>query len=192
MTHKKLIIGLGNPGQQYELTRHNLGFLVVAKLAEQLKVKFTASSLINGLTAKASDGGQELVLLIPLTFVNNSGNAVKAAVKKYDVQVSNILVICDDLNLPFGQLRIREQGSDGGHNGLKSIHEKIGTKDFARLRGGIGRPKVADDVVDFVLQKFSKVEQKVLPDILEKAADCCRLWAAEGHKKAMELYNRNN
>ena len=186
----KLIVGLGNPGKEYQDTRHNLGFLVVRRLAEKLDVDFKSSSFTNGLVAKTECQGTCVYLLLPLTFMNRCGLAIKPMVNKMEMDFSNILVVCDDFNLGFGQIRLRSEGSDGGHNGLKSTIEHLGVKDFPRLRCGIGEPHKNKDVADYVLEKFSKEEKNKLDEFIEEASECCLMWSQEGTLKAMEKYNR--
>lgn len=181
----RLIVGLGNPGRKYEKTRHNLGFLVGRRLAHDQRWKFTENLSLKGLVAQGIIDHTNIVLLLPLMYVNNSGIAVKEIVQRKKIALENILVVCDDLNLSFGQLRLRPKGSDGGHNGLTSVIEHLKTKDFARLRIGIGRPVRKEDVVDFVLSEFEKEEQKQLPDVIERAAECGLAWLAKGTKETI-------
>ena len=186
----KIIVGLGNPGKEYEYTRHNLGFLVVTLLAQQNSLKFLKSSVTQALTAEGKIGHQEGVLLLPWTYVNNSGSAVSQIMAHKEISPENILVVCDDLNIDFGQIRLRSQGSGGGHNGLASIIEKLNTKNFSRLRMGIGSPLKKEETVDFVLGEFSSNEKKALGDFIQKAADGCLLWLTEGIHQAMGQYNK--
>lgn len=185
-----LIVGLGNPGKEYEFTRHNLGFLVVRRLAEELKVNFSLSSFTNGLTVEGIDGKEPFCLLLPLTYMNNSGAAVKEVVIQKKIDYNKILVICDDLSLPYQQLRIRSKGADGGHNGLASIIQRLESKDFVRLKMGIDRPSQKSDVIDYVLQEFTKQERKYLDEFVNEATQCCLSWMRNGINKSMELYNR--
>ena len=186
----KLIVGLGNPGSQYALTRHNIGFLVAEKIAEQHKLKFTKSSFSNGLVAEGDIDGCSVMLLMPSTFMNNSGQAVKSVVLHKQIDPNDMLVITDDYQLDFGQLRLKTKGSDGGHNGLASIIEHLGSIQFGRLRVGIGQPKANQDAVDYVLGVFTKQEQKELDLFVNEAADCCLRWAKDGAQRAMEVFNR--
>ena len=186
----KIIVGLGNPGKEYEYTRHNLGFLVVTLLAQQNSLKFLKSSVTQALTAQGEIGNQEVVLLLPWTYVNNSGSVVNQIMVHQAISPENILVVCDDLNTDFGQIRLRSQGSGGGHNGLASIIEKLKTKKFPRLRMGIGSPLKKEETVNFVLGEFSSNEKKALGDFIQKAADCCLFWLAEGIYQAMDQYNK--
>lgn len=190
MSKTRLIVGLGNPGKEYEYTRHNLGFMVVRHLAKELNWEFQTSRLTKGLIAKGEIEGGEVYLLLPLTFMNHSGFAVKPLVEKKNLTLENLLVICDDLNLSFGQLRLRSTGSDGGHNGLSSIIECLHTNNFSRLRMGIGEPSSQGQAVDYVLGKFNTAEKKSLEVFVTEAADCCLIWLKEGINKAMQLYNK--
>ena len=192
MSELRLIGGLGNPGKDYEYTRHNLGFLVVRRLAEKLKLKFALSSLTNGLTAKGTFEDKTICLLMPLTYMNNSGMAVHQIVTKQELPTENMLIVCDDFNLDFEQIRLRGKGSDGGHNGLSSIIERLGTEQFARLRMGIGQPTGQKDTVDYVLEKFKKKERECLDSFIDEATSCCFAWLREGINAAMDQYNRRS
>lgn len=182
-------MGLGNPGKDYEYTRHNLGFLVVRHLAQRLNVRIRLSSFTNGLAAEGKYKGEQFCFFLPLTYMNKSGGAIRQLVEKKGLLLEESLIICDDLNLDFGQIRIRPKGSDGGHNGLDSIIQCMGSEDFPRLRMGIGHPGNKVDVVDHVLEEFNNSEKKNLEDFISKAADCCLIWLAEGIGKAMESFN---
>jgi peptidyl-tRNA hydrolase, PTH1 family len=186
----RLIVGLGNPDQKYQNTRHNFGFLVVEELARKHDVKFRKDASANALTGSYDDNGVKVVLLMPLTYMNLSGSAVEYTVTKKAVALEHILITCDDLDLPFGQLRLRPQGSAGGHNGLKSIIEKLGTSEFARLRLGIGRPNGPSGTVDFVLDQFTAPEKKQLPRTIETAVECCHVWMTRGVDEAMSQFNK--
>ncbi|MBF0479478.1 MAG: aminoacyl-tRNA hydrolase [Candidatus Omnitrophica bacterium] len=184
-----LIVGLGNPGSQYEYTRHNMGCLVLEYFAERLKLKFQASSFTKAVTALGQWEGKQVCLVFPTTFMNNSGTAVRRMTEKYAPPLEHILVICDDFNLPFGQLRLRSKGSGGGHNGLESVIEHLGSQDFPRLRMGIGEPK-GTDVADYVLEEFNSSEKKGLKEFITEAGDCLEMWIKEGISKTMETHNR--
>ncbi len=186
----KIIVGLGNPGNDYEYTRHNLGFLVVVALAKRLGVTFQLSSLTNGLTADIQKDGKNICLLMPLTYMNKSGIALKHYVQKNDIGLNDVLVICDDLNLEFQQLRIRSKGSDGGHNGLRSVIYHLGSDQFSRLRLGIGQPSRGKDVIDFVLEKFRLEERNNLEEFIGQAVDCCCYWLDHEMEKTMEKFNQ--
>jgi PTH1 family peptidyl-tRNA hydrolase len=185
----RLIGGLGNPGADYEYTRHNLGFLLVRRLAEKLKLKFVLSSLTNGLTAEGTFEDKTICLLMPLTYMNRSGVAVGQVMTKRKLSSEDVLIVCDDFNLDFGQIRLRGKGSDGGHNGLSSVIEHLGTEQFARLRMGIGRPAGKKDTVDYVLEQFKKKEKECLDRFLDEAVSCCLVWLREGVDAAMGQYN---
>ncbi len=189
MSASKLIVGLGNPGKDYEYTRHNFGFMAVARFAKEKKIEFHKSSSLKGLVGKGSIEGQDIFLLLPMTFMNHSGLAVKEFLKQKNIVPENMLVVCDDLDLLFGQMRVRPSGSDGGHNGLTSIIECLETKDFPRLRLGLGRPNQKDDVVSFVLSTFNAQEKKELNAPLEKAVLCCMSWLTQGMTKTMSKFN---
>lgn len=192
MVEPKLIVGLGNPGDEYEYSRHNLGFLVVRQLAGKYGLSFKKNFTLKGLLAQGAADSilGTLYLLLPLTYVNNSGAAVKEIIQKKNIALHNILVVCDDVNLEFGQLRFRLQGSHGGHNGLNSVINHLKTKEFMRLRLGVGYPARKDDMVSFVLGEFNQQEKKQLDAFLSKAADGCALWLKEGIAKAMDQFNK--
>lgn len=190
MSEFKLIVGLGNPGKEYEWTRHNIGFLVVQNLVKQYKLKFKSVSGINGLVAEGQLEDQKVLLLLPLTFMNHSGVAVKQTVLYKKIPLSNSLIVGDDFSLDFGELRLRSQGSDGGHNGLKSVIAQLGTKEFTRLRIGIGHPHQKEEAVDYVLGVFNKGEKENLPEIIQNATECCVCWLSEGLNKAMSQFNK--
>ena len=190
MAKTKLIVGLGNPGREYEKTRHNLGFMAVQRLAGKLDAEFKKCRYASALTAEVRDNDQKIILALPQTFMNNSGTAVRDIVKFDNVALEDVLVVCDDLRLDVGKLKLRLEGSDAGHNGLKSIAAHLGTEAYARLKMGIGMPKSPDVQVDFVLGTFSAAEVKLLEDVLESACDCCRLWLTGDMARAMTLYNK--
>ena len=190
MSELRIITGLGNPGLKYETTRHNLGFLVVRQLADNLKVNFQKSSLTSGWVAETTRKRQKICLLLPSTYMNNSGVAVRKLIVKKDVELKNFLVICDDFSLDFEQMRLRQKGSDGGHNGLYSIIDKLNENSFARLRLGIGSPPKGQDPADFVLEKFTNKEKQCLKNFIDEAAECCLVWLDNGINRAMELFNR--
>jgi PTH1 family peptidyl-tRNA hydrolase len=185
-----LIVGLGNPGKLYEKTRHNVGFLVLRHLAAQHGFQFKNSSLTKGMTAEGHIQGKVCLFLLPLTFMNHSGVAVKQFLTNHPTPLRHLLVVCDDMDLRFGQLRIRPKGTSGGHKGLDSIIEQLGTGEFARLRLGVGRPAKKDSAVDFVLGGFSRQEEKELESVIHKAAHCCAVWLIEGTTRAMDQFNK--
>ncbi len=187
---KHLIVGLGNPSEEYAHTRHNLGFIVLRHIAEQQGLKFKEKLGKDGLAASGQIGGREAVLLLPLTYVNHSGTAVQKALEAYGISTDNLLVVCDDVSLPFGQLRLRPEGGDGGHNGLTSIISHLKTKKFARLRLGVGSPADKDKMKEFVLGAFSSTEKKMLEGFVDVAAQCCLMWLEQGMSTAMNQFNR--
>ena len=188
-----LIVGLGNPGPEYEWTRHNCGFLVVDELARRAGREVRTPEA-QSLTVRVTIGKAESLLVKPLTWMNLSGVAVAALVRKYDiVSPDNVLVISDDLALTIGRIRIRREGSAGGHNGLKSVIAKLGSPDFPRLRVGISPPPVPEnyrpDTRDFVLAKFTRSERQVLEDVVARAADAVEVLLNEGIAVSMSKYN---
>lgn len=186
---KKLIVGLGNPGPQYRWTRHNLGFLVLESLCVQGKSSWHVSAGNNGMVSKAVIEDVECSLLMPMTFMNNSGLSVKKLADRTGTSLEDILIVCDDLSLSFGNLRLRPSGSAGGHNGLKSIIKDLGSNQVARLRLGIDAPHGTVDAVDYVLSNFTPAQRKSLPDFINHALDCVTCWVTEGAQVAMNLYN---
>ena len=189
MSELRLIVGLGNPGIDYEYTRHNLGFLVVRQLAEKFKLKFELSSLTNGLTAEGVIEETTVCLLMPLTYMNNSGVAVRQIMISKKLLPEDILVVSDDFHLNFAQIRLKAKGSDGGHNGLGSIIRHLRTEEFARLRMGIGQPSSKKDTVDFVLEEFNKKEKESLDSFVDEAISCCLTWGKKGIHAAMDQHN---
>ena len=168
MNTSYLIIGLGNPGKIYQKTRHNVGFIVLDILAERYKRRF--KKIQNNFSLTSIIQNSKIIrLLKPLTFMNLSGIAVVAGINQFDIVLSNVLIVCDDINLKFGTLRIRSKGSDGGQKGLRSIISMLSTQNFPRLRVGIGNH--FDDAADYVLSPFNSTEKKVLPPIIQSAAD---------------------
>lgn len=183
----KLIVGLGNPGQEYKSTRHNVGFMVVEELARQLKVH-KQKYIHNGVVARAQFHGETLLIAKPLTFMNLSGKAVQQIVKANRVTQSELMVVMDDLDLEPGVIRLRARGGSGGHKGLQSIIDSLGTQDFPRLRVGIGRPP-AEDVIDWVLTRFGPDEEELVKPAINKAVEALKLWLVLGVEKAMNQYN---
>lgn len=185
----KLIVGLGNPGFFYQDSRHNVGFLVVKKLAKHAKVSLKKDRGIASLTAKLNIAGQYLILAMPLTFMNLSGTAVKKLLEKYKISTEDLLVVCDDMDLELGRLKIKPTGSSAGHRGLKSIMDSLGTPDISRLRIGIGRPPKGSDPSEYVLEGFNKKEKGLIKEAVVTAVECCRLWAAKGIVESMNVFN---
>jgi len=186
----KIIVGLGNPGIVYAGSRHNIGFEVVKHLASAEKIALKKEKGIKALSGKSRIGSLDIVLAIPLTFMNLSGEAVKPLLKRYKLKATDFLVACDDLDLEFGRLKIRSQGSSAGHRGIESIIGSLGSNQFSRLRIGIGRPRDNSDTRDFVLSRFNRREKKDIPGIVDRAAQCCLLWAEGGIDKTMNIFNQ--
>jgi PTH1 family peptidyl-tRNA hydrolase len=184
---KYLIAGLGNIGSEYAHTRHNIGFDVLDALAGASNISFADGRY--GFTTVYKFKGKSIVLLKPSTYVNLSGKAVDYWLKKHKIPLENLLVIVDDLALPFGVLRLKPRGGDAGHNGLINITEVLGTSNFARLRFGIGADFPKGYQVDYVLSRFSEEEKTILPQRILLATDIIRSFAASGADNTMSLYN---
>ena len=187
-TMKYLIAGLGNIGSDYTHTRHNIGFNVVEALADEFKVAFKLES--QALTAEFKHKGRTFILLKPTTYMNLSGKAVRYWLTKHNIPKENLLVVLDDLALPFGKQRLRPSGSDGGHNGLKSIDQLLGDNNYARLRIGIGNNFHKGHQADYVLGKWSKEEDKELPFIVQFAADTVKSFGTIGMALTMNQFNK--
>ena len=182
-----LVIGLGNPGREYERSRHNLGFLVADELARRQGRRFNNREA-KSLTTRIRLGDRELVLAKPQTMMNLSGQAAKALRSKYNVPLDRVLVVHDDLDLPFGRLRVRRGGSSAGNHGMDSVIESFGTKDFIRFRVGIGHPP--GNGVDYVLSPFTESERAQLPEIVARVADAVEVAVEHGLERAMTDFNR--
>lgn len=185
-----LVVGLGNPGEEYARTRHNAGFLVTARLAERHAAKWSDESRFRARLARFSLGAHPVLLAQPVTFMNVSGESVGALVRFYRVPLTSVLVVVDDADLPLGEIRMRAGGSSGGHHGLESIEQHLGSREYPRLRVGIGR--IADgrrEIVGHVLGRFAADEQKRLEEILRHAADQTECWVEDGIEKAMNRFN---
>ena len=183
-----LVVGLGNPGPQYERTRHNVGFHVVQEIAKKYKApafKKKKKALYSSFTKEE----KEIYLLMPQTYMNLSGEAVKKWVKYLKIPKERLLVIVDDAEIPFGKVRLKPKGSSGGHNGLEDIETLLGSQDYPRLRVGIGKPKQGD-LADFVLEPFSEKEEQELPKITEKVVEATLQWIEEGTLTAMNTVNK--
>ncbi len=185
---KYLVVGLGNIGNEYARTRHNVGFAVLDALARASNVVFSSERY--GAVAQMRVKGRTMVLLKPSTYMNLSGKAVSYWLQKERIGVENMLVVVDDIALPFGTLRLRGRGSDGGHNGLKDINAVLGTDAYARLRVGIGGDFPRGMQVDYVLGEWTLQEQEALPAILESAGEAACSFAMQGLERTMNLYNK--
>ena len=183
-----LLIGLGNPGREYANTRHNFGFMLIDRLAVRLNargMKVQSKAIVT--TATHED--RKLILAKPQTFMNLSGQSVQGLVHFYKISLTNFMVLSDDLDIPFGTIRIRAAGGPGGQRGMSSIIEKLGTKEFPRLRLGIGRPPGRMEPSDYVLQSFPKAEQQMLSEVLDHASQAVFAFVTHGLNKAMNEFN---
>lgn len=183
-----LLIGLGNPGREFRDNRHNIGFMLIDRLAVRLDargMKLQSKAIVTN----AIYAGNKLILAKPQTYMNLSGHSVQGLAHFYKLPLENLLVTHDDLDLPFGTIRLRPGGGPGGQKGVASAIERLGTKDFARLRLGIGRPPGRMDPADYVLQDFSRDEMKILSEVLDRAADAALTFVIEGLDKAMNKFN---
>ena len=188
----KLIVGLGNPGIEYQFTPHNLGFLAIDRIANNLGVAIR-NRQCRALTARAVIAGQPVILAKPETFMNLSGLSVRELVAEYQVEVkSDLIVIYDELDLPLGAIRIRTRGSSAGHNGMESILGALGTDEYLRVRLGIAPDRKVTDGVKFVLTPFRKAQLKVVDEVLETAAEAVEVILKEGPAAAMNRFNRKN
>lgn len=189
MDEPYLIVGLGNPGPEYARTRHNAGFALVEALAERWQATWQLSRRFRARVARARWNGRALLLAQPQTFMNASGEAVGPMVRFYRLPLERLLVAVDDADLPLGQIRLRPRGSSGGHHGLESIETALGSREFARLRIGIGRAAGAREITHYVLSRFSPEETALLKKVLARAAEQVECWLTEGIHKAMSRYN---
>ncbi|HMQ70479.1 MAG TPA: aminoacyl-tRNA hydrolase [Ignavibacteria bacterium] len=196
----KLIIGLGNPGSKYELTRHNIGFIALDFFASFLNIKFSESKG-DWLEAKGKIGNEEVYLIKPATYMNNSGIAVREFIERHEAELSektekpdlkNILVVVDDFQIPLGMIRVRKNGSDGGHNGLSSIIYHLNSDEFPRMRIGIGKEEVPakEEFIDFVLGVFEKDEIEIIKKMIPFYTDCMKSFITDGLTKTMNNYNK--
>ena len=189
MENLYLIVGLGNPGADYARTRHNAGFLVADKLAERWRASWTYEKKFSARLASVQRNDRRVLLCEPQTYMNSSGEAVGAVIAYYQVPLTGLLVVVDDADLPLGEIRLRPGGGSGGHHGLESIGQHLGTDDFARLRLGIGRADGAREITDHVLGRFDAGEAALMEKVLGRAADQMECWLAAGIEKAMNQFN---
>ena len=189
MENLYLIVGLGNPGAEYARTRHNVGFLAADRLAARWQASWAYEKKFNARLASVQRGSRRLLLCQPQTYMNSSGETVGAVVAFYRVPLAGLLVVVDDADLPLGEIRLRPGGSSGGHHGLESIERHLGTREFARLRIGIGRQGGAREITGYVLGRFSSTEAALVDRILTVASDQAETWLEAGIQKAMSQFN---
>ena len=195
----KLIVGLGNPGRIYKYSRHNIGYLLIDRLSKMWSIKIKRDLATKSCWGEGRVEDKEVILARPLCFMNLVGHPISLLLKKYGLKPQeDMLVVLDDLDLEWGKIRIRSKGSSGGHNGIKSIINVLGSSDFARLRIGIGRPRTSKglckirydkSVVDYVLSSWTHREKDQLSECLERGVDCCETWVIWGINKAMNKFN---
>ena len=185
----KFIVGLGNPGVRYQWTRHNIGFLVVDRLASNNHIHISAKRFQTRYGTGWIDS-HKVVLAKPMTFMNQSGESVKKAVNFFQADMGDLIVIHDDLDLPFGRLRFKRRGGDGGHQGIRSIIERMGGNNFLRLKVGIGRPPRGMEPAEYVLSSFDEAQQPYLDEILNQAAEALMVMLSEGVERAMNQYQK--
>ncbi|MFI7668005.1 aminoacyl-tRNA hydrolase [Nocardia sp. NPDC049526] len=183
-TGPALVVGLGNPGSEYERTRHNIGFLVADVLAQRVGGRFAVHKKSGADLLQARLDGRQVLIAKPRSFMNLSGRSVAALAKFFSVPPTEVIVVHDELDLPFGQVRLKRGGGEGGHNGLRSVSSALTTKDYLRTRIGIGRPPGRQDPADYVLKPFSSAERKEVPVIVEQAADAVELLLRVGLEPA--------
>ncbi|EUJ21284.1 peptidyl-tRNA hydrolase [Listeria grandensis FSL F6-0971] len=183
----KMIVGLGNPGKKYERTRHNVGFMVVDELSFRYQTPWKKSKF-NGMTSSIVVNGEKMLLVKPLTFMNLSGECVRPLMDYYDISVDDVMIIYDDLDLPTGKIRLRQKGSAGGHNGMKSLIQHLKTQEFNRIRVGVDRP-ANGDIINYVLGDFPKAEQADIIDAIKKSADAVEAWSSKDFAEVMNQFN---
>jgi PTH1 family peptidyl-tRNA hydrolase len=191
MENLSLIVGLGNPGSEYAKTRHNAGFIVTDRLAERWRASWNTERKFNARIAIAQRNDWRVLLCQPQTYMNSSGEALRAVVDFYRVPLGKMLMIVDDADLPLGLLRLRPGGSSGGHHGLESIEQHLGSRDYARLRVGIGRQEGARQIKGYVLGRFGSTEAALADKVFNVAADQAETWLVAGIQKAMSQFNGN-
>lgn len=185
----KCIVGLGNPGKQYEHTRHNIGFEVIDELSTRLNIPLNQAKF-KGMYGIGFAGKEKVLLLKPLTYMNLSGESIRAVIDFYQIDLEDLLVIYDDLDLPVGKIRLRQKGSPGGHNGIKSTVAHLGTQEFNRIRIGIDRPEPGVPVPDYVLGKFRPDENVAMTLAVKKSVDACEAWFDKPFLQVMNEYNQ--
>jgi peptidyl-tRNA hydrolase, PTH1 family len=185
----KCIVGLGNPGKQYEHTRHNIGFEVIDALSHQLSIPLDQTKF-KGFYGIGFYKGEKVLLLKPLTYMNLSGESIRAVMDYYQIDIEDFLVIYDDLDLPVGKIRLRQKGSAGGHNGIKSTIAHLGTQEFNRIRIGIDRPQNGMSVPDYVLGRFRNEEMILTEEAVKKSTEACEAWLSKPFLQVMNEYNQ--
>jgi len=183
-----IIAGLGNPGREYINTRHNIGYMVIDELAKRNNVDVDRIKF-DSLTKEINLYGEKVLLLKPITYMNNSGIAIKKAVSFYKIPLENLLVIYDDIDIDFGSIRIRKKGSGGTHNGMKSVVKELNNTEFPRIRIGVGKKPPGWDLADFVLSDFTKEEKAKIEESIKLACDAVEVFIKDGIDKSMNLYN---
>ncbi|MFV8829732.1 aminoacyl-tRNA hydrolase [Alkalihalobacterium sp. APHAB7] len=184
----KLIVGLGNPGAKYENTRHNAGFMVIDECADAMGIELNETKF-KGVYGSAVIDGEKVFLLKPLTYMNLSGESVRPFMDYFKIDLEDVLIIFDDMDLPVGQIRLRQKGGHGGHNGIKSLNAHLGTSEFKRIRMGVERPEPGVSVVNHVLGTFRAEEQDALNQAIKKATEACRYWLKNEFPNVMNQYN---
>ena len=182
----KLIVGLGNPGKKYEHTRHNMGFDVIDLFSDLAQIDID-KEVFNGLLGRGKVLGQDVILFKPTTFMNLSGTAVRQVVNYFKIDINDIIVVFDDMAIPVGNIRLRVEGSSGGHKGMQNIIEQLGTEQIKRIRVGIGEPEI--DVIDYVLTKPNKDEKPLIEDAIKNAVEALKESLKSTFEKAMSLFN---
>jgi peptidyl-tRNA hydrolase, PTH1 family len=188
----QLIVGLGNPGSKYDQTRHNIGFVAIDTLAKSWQISLAENRKFQGIFGEGRSSAGKIRLLKPTTFMNLSGQSIRAVMDWYKLPAEAVLVVYDDMDLPLGKIRLRQSGSAGGHNGMKSAIAHLGSQNFPRLRIGIGAPKEGDpdkQVISHVLGRFSATEDRLLPEVMKLIEDAVEMSLKQGIPKAMSLYN---
>lgn len=185
----KLFVGLGNPGKQYAQTRHNIGFNVIDELSSRFQIPLNQSKH-KGILGIGYHKGERIVLLKPLTYMNLSGESIRAVMDYFEIDLENLLVVYDDLDLPVGKLRLRQKGSAGGHNGIKSTVAHMGTQQFNRIRIGIDRPTNGMSVPDYVLGRFQPDEMAHMQEVIKRSSDACEAWLDKPFLQVMNDFNQ--
>jgi len=186
---KKMVVGLGNPGDEYSLSRHNIGWLILDQFSRRNRISLKKKKF-KSLYGEGSVAGKRVVLLKPLVYMNRSGESMDMALKALDVDCSDMIVVQDDIDLAFGKLRFRRSGGDGGHKGIRSTIEELGTEEFTRLKFGVGRPDPEQEASDYVLDDFMQEETDTLNALVDRAVDALMTWIVEGLAVAMNRFHR--